>query len=636
MLKYLLTLLIATFCLPVQALMLLPQSGLGEPASLSGQLTVLLDASGKLRIEDVAAPAQSFTALPGFLGAGFTTDTYWLRFTLQRTTKTPDQWLIEVAPPFLDDVTLFVPRNDGTFDATRLGDLHPYTARPVPHRNFVFPLRLPDDQPVTLYLRVKTTSTMFVLVFAWQYPGLLAATQTDTSIYAIYFGLIALGFMTNLVFWFWLRDRLYVSYCGYLAMLALVMMATGGFITQLLFPTVPVLADRLVGIVLSLTYLIWTHFFIIALRLREHFPRLNRIFDIVLGFYALCTLVAIAGHYGAIASYLQMVVLLMNTGVAIAGPWLLWRGHREFLLYTLAFSASFVAVFVSIFRLMGWISISMPSDYITIMGTSVHIVLLNIAVADRVRRSERQLLEAEKKTVQMNIEREAVKQQRQFVAMVSHEFRTPLSVIDATAQSMEIACPPGASVTHEFITPRQEKIRRAVRRLLSLLDNVLTNERLDLIKAETRHKAEDLRDMASETAKGWQHLLSTPEQLQIEAGGEPVISLIDHELMALALSNLLDNAVKYSPPGSPIVLRIRQSQGNAWIEVEDCGPGIPVKEIDKIFNKYYRADEAQATPGAGLGLYLVRTIVQQLGGEIDVVSKPGAGACFRMRLPLVA
>ena len=345
MMKYLLALLMATLCWPAQALTLSPQTGLHNPASLSGQLSVLRDAGGKTRIEDVAAPDKTgkFVALPGFLGAGFTTDTYWLRFTLQRTPKSPDQWLIEVAPPFLDDVTLFVPHHDGKFEATRLGDLHPYAERPVPHRNFVFPVKLPDEQAVTLYLRVKTTSTMLVRVFAWQYPGLLGATQTDTSIYNIYFGLIALSFMTNMVFWFWLRDRLYASYCGYLAMLALVMMATGGFISQWLFPTVPALADRLVGIILSLTYLIGTHFFIVVLRLREHFLRLNRLFNLVLSFYALCVLVAMTGHYGVIAPWLQMVALVMNSGVAIAGPYLLLRGHREYLLYTLAFSASFAA-----------------------------------------------------------------------------------------------------------------------------------------------------------------------------------------------------------------------------------------------------------------------------------------------------
>jgi signal transduction histidine kinase len=226
-------------------------------------------------------------------------------------------------------------------------------------------------------------------------------------------------------------------------------------------------------------------------------------------------------------------------------------------------------------------------------------------------------------------------EQRQFVAMVSHEFRTPLSVIDATAQSMEIACSPGASVAHEFIIPRQEKIRRAVRRLLSLLDNVLTNERIDFPETEFKRTAEDLRDIASETAHAWRHLLSTPSQLQLELVDRPVIALVDRTMMALVLSNLLDNALKYSPPDSPITLRVRKSNNHASIEVEDHGTGIPPEAINQIFNKFYRAGDAQSVPGAGLGLYLAQTIIHKQGGQIDVVSETGQGACFRVMLPLV-
>lgn len=81
-------------------------------------------------------------------------------------------------------------------------------------------------------------------------------------------------------------------------------------------------------------------------------------------------------------------------------------------------------------------------------------------------------------------------------------------------------------------------------------------------------------------------------------------------------------------------MRARKFNSDAWLEVEDRGAGIPTKDIDKIFDKFYRTDEAQAVPDAGLGLYLVRTIVRQQSGEIDVVSEPGKGPCFRVRLPL--
>ena len=637
MLKILLALWIAAFFWPVQALTLSPQMGLHGPASLAGHLTALVDASGTLRIEDVVASAKAteFLTLPGFLGAGYTANTYWLRFTLERTPESSAAWFIEVSPPYLDEVTLFVPRDGGGFHATHLGDLQPYTERPVPHRSFVFPLALQDVQPVTLYLRVKTTSTMLVRVQAWQYAGLLAASQIETSLYSIYFGILVLGLLSNLIFWFWLRERLYLNYCGYLAMMAMAGMATGGFASQWLVPHSPLVADRLVGVCSSLAFLLGAKFFIGVLRLREHFPKLNRFFDAVFIFYALCALAAMSGNYGLVAPWLMRLAFVVTFGVALAGPWLLWRGHREYLFYTLAFTANFAATPIIIAKLMGWITINLSTDYIGMFGAFIHIVLLNVAVVDRMRLSERKMLAAVKLTAALAAENEAAQQQRQFVAMVSHEFRTPLAVIDATAQSVEIACSQAANTSYEFIASRQEKIRRAVRRMVSLLDNFLTSERLDFHKSETKREVFDLRDLAKEAAQNWSHLLHDPKQLQLVLGAAPASVFTERSMMSLALSNLIDNAIKYSPLGSLITLRVGQSHETGWIEVEDHGVGVSANEIALIFDKFYRSGDAQKVPGAGLGLYLVRSISRSQGGDIDVESKPGKGSRFRIRVALV-
>ena len=638
MLNILLAFLISSFSWSAQALSLSPQMGVHEAASLAGHLAALPESGGKWAIEDVVAADQHgrFEPLPGFLGAGYTSTTYWLRFTLERSADAPAQWYVEVDPPYLDDVTLFVPNTQGGFEATPLGDWRPYAERAVPHRHFVFPLQLPADQPQTLYLRVKTTSTMLVRVSAWQYTGLLASAQVDTSFYSVYFGVLGLGLLSNLVFWFWLRERLYLSYCAYLALLAGTMLTVGGFASQWLFPNQPLLADRLVGVTASLTYLTGTHFFAAVLRLREHFVRSRRVLDAVMLFYAVCAVAAAFGLYEVVVPWLMRLVFVVSTGVALAGPWLLWRGHREYLFYTLAFSANFVAAALTVGKLMGWWSVSMSTDYITVLGAAIHIVLLNFAVVDRVRVSELKMRAAVKHAAELAAERDAVQQQRKFVAMVSHEFRTPLAVIDATAQSVEIACSQARTIPYEFVAPRQEKIRRAVRRMVALLDNFLTSERLDVHISQGEGQKVDLRDLASDAVKSWAHLLQAPEQLQLEVGKTPVPVRVDSAMVKLALSNLIDNAIKYSPLGQPMTLRVGKTPEAGWVEVEDGGVGVSAGEIDAIFEKFYRGSrDVQNVPGVGLGLYLVRTIAHAHGGEVEVQSTPGKGSRFRLRLPLV-
>jgi signal transduction histidine kinase len=635
--KYFLALFIAAFCWPVQALVLSPQMGLHEAASLSGHLAVLRDADGLKRIEDVAAPATAakFAATPGFVSAGFTTATYWLRFTLQRTAPAADAWLLEVAPSYLDDVTLYVPRSDGSFEATHLGDLQPFSERPVPHRSFVFPVRLINEQPVTLYLRIQSSSTMLVQVQAWQYTGLLAQAQLDTSLYSIYFGILALGVMSNLMYWFWLRERIYLSYCGYLAMLAVVTIAVGGFAAQWGLANQPVLASRLVGVSVCLVYLLGTNFFVRALRLSEHFPITKRPFNLVMVFYALCALAAAVGWYGVVAPWMMLVFGVVNVVLVLSGPWLLWRGHREYLLYILAFAINLLALPFVVIKLMGWGAINVSTDHISMLGALIHIVLLHFAVVDRVRRSEGKMRVAVEQAAELAAERESVQRQRQFVAMVSHEFRTPLAVIDATAQSVEIACSQSSIALNEFIAPRQEKIRRSVRRLISLMDNFLTHERLDIQEIHSKGEKLDLRDLTRAAAKNWAHILQRPDQLQLELPEEAVTVFAEQAMLALALSNLIDNAIKYSPLGALIMLRVGKTQTDGWIEVEDCGVGVSQSEVENIFDKFYRSGDAQSVPGAGLGLHLVRTIARNQGGEVGVESTPGKGSRFRLRLKLI-
>lgn len=644
--KFLLALLIAMLCGPAHALMLSPHSGLHEPVTLSGQLSVLRDESGALSIGEVAAPQRTgeFATLPGFLSAGYVADTYWLRFTLQRKSDATDHWFVEVGLPFLDEVTLYMPRSaDGSlesavhetrqFDAIQLGDRQPYAERPVPDRNFVFPIRLADDRPVTIYLRIKTTSTMLVRVFVAQYAGLLVRAQVDTALYATYFGVVALGVLANLVFWVWLRAHVYLSYSFYLATLGALMFANGGFAAQWMFPHRPLTADQMVGVMVGLTYLSGFAFFIEVLQLRKHLPRFDRAMDALLIFYAGCGLAATAGYYSSIVSLQHLVAIASTSVLFILGPWLIWRGHREYLLYVLALSIHFAGVVFSLVRYMGWAAVDVSSDYSNMLTSGLHIVLLNFAVADRVRSADREKLVAEKRAAELAAEHDAVMQQRQFVAMVSHEFRTPLAVIDATAQSVEIACSQAAGAIHQSIAGRQDKIRRAVRRLVSLLDNYLTGERLEFKQAEIKREALDLRELASATVESWHHLMQTPEQLQLETCDEATPAFADRAMMELVLSNLIDNALKYSPPGSRITMRVGTTADNGWIEVEDSGVGIAPDEIGTIFDKFYRSDDAQTVPGAGLGLYLVRRILHEHGGEVEVVSQPGKGSRFRVRLP---
>jgi signal transduction histidine kinase len=107
----------------------------------------------------------------------------------------------------------------------------------------------------------------------------------------------------------------------------------------------------------------------------------------------------------------------------------------------------------------------------------------------------------------------------------------------------------------------------------------------------------------------------------------------DPDLLLLAIHNLLDNAVKFTSPGDTIEVRATDDGGDIVIEVADTGPGIPEQEIERVWEELYRGDQALRVPGSGLGLPMVRAIIERHGGNVSLRSRPGQGTLFSLRLP---
>jgi signal transduction histidine kinase len=131
--------------------------------------------------------------------------------------------------------------------------------------------------------------------------------------------------------------------------------------------------------------------------------------------------------------------------------------------------------------------------------------------------------------------------------------------------------------------------------------------------------------------------LAKAKHVEIQTDLEPLFSLqLDARLIEQVFSNLLENALKYSPEKSQVRLKSWESEDRIWVSIEDQGPGIPPEELSNIFQKFYRSKSAKTSPikGSGLGLYLARYFVELHQGSLDLQSKPGQGSTFTVKLPL--
>jgi signal transduction histidine kinase len=231
-------------------------------------------------------------------------------------------------------------------------------------------------------------------------------------------------------------------------------------------------------------------------------------------------------------------------------------------------------------------------------------------------------------------ERELDRLKDEFVATVSHELRTPLTSMMGFLEMLREG-EAGA------LLPEQERflsiVYRSSERLQRLVGDLLFIARLDAsgiqLKLDDAVRLEELVAEAVEAASG--DARSHEVQLQFEPNGVVAVRG-DRERLGQLVSNLISNAVKFTPAGGNVTARVFAEQGNGVVEIEDTGIGIPKAEHDRLFQRFFRASTAtdQAIPGTGLGLAITKAIAEAHDGRISCRSTPGEGTTFRLELPL--
>ena len=220
-----------------------------------------------------------------------------------------------------------------------------------------------------------------------------------------------------------------------------------------------------------------------------------------------------------------------------------------------------------------------------------------------------------------------------FVSNVSHELRTPLALIRLYAETLELGRISSADKHQEYY----EIIRKESERLTSLINNILDFSRIEAGKKEYSFRETDVADLVRSTLESYRFEIEQ-NGFQFEQkidNNLPPLS-VDREAIARSLLNLVSNAVKYSAGRKYLGVHLYRRNESVNLEVVDHGIGIPAKEQLKIFEKFYRVGDplVHNTKGSGLGLSLVRHIVQAHGGQVAVESAPGHGSKFIIILPV--
>lgn len=268
------------------------------------------------------------------------------------------------------------------------------------------------------------------------------------------------------------------------------------------------------------------------------------------------------------------------------------------------------------------------------LGAASLVGVLALIVLRRHQKLAQGLVQTEERALlqgrELEVQREVSQLKTNFVSMVSHEFRTPLSVIISSTEILRDYLP---RLTEEKRKRQFEVIVDAAQRMKELIEEVLLLGKVESGLAECQPRLVDVKaiceKVASEVAAA--HLQQNP--IEVHGSADLAFAKLDQNLMEIILSNLLSNAVKYSRPGIPVRLHYRKEGTAAVFDVADGGIGIPSFEQSEVFKPFRRGSNVGKVPGTGLGLTIVRKCVQQHGGRIDFVSNVGEGTTFTVWLP---
>jgi two-component system sensor histidine kinase KdpD len=212
---------------------------------------------------------------------------------------------------------------------------------------------------------------------------------------------------------------------------------------------------------------------------------------------------------------------------------------------------------------------------------------------------------------------------------MAHEFKTPLTSIKAATTSL-LANPnqPEESRT-ELLKVADEEAEH----LKELIDNAVEMARLDAAHIDIQAETSDLGEAVRDVVASMQNAIDS-RPLEVLCDSRLPQIAFDRRLVKLAIKQVLDNALKYSPPGTPVTLRVHSTNGSVNLEITDHGKGIPAQEQPRIFQRFYRSPYVHTQiPGSGLGLSIAHRIAQAHRGDLTVTSQPGE-TTFRLTLPV--
>lgn len=603
--------------------------------SLGGQFGRLIDHDRALSFAEVLrADAEGrFEPRSDFRGVGQTRDIHWYRFDLRRARGAPADWILELGEAYIDHLDLYVPIDPTRpaaaprdFRVIRMGDFVPYSQRPMRTRLHATPLTLPEEATVTVYLRIDSVSAIS-LFGTLRTPEAFVARQSMVMLFqGVFFGVLAILVLGYAALGLTLKDSALLAYTGYVGTVFVYYLFANGVAATLLPDSPGWLMNLGVGGTgfcgVAAAVFMWDR----LLDLRRNFPRLHRLYMVTALVGVTLAPTAVTPLFSVTNPLFSLVtsgLTLLSFGLVVT---LIRRNPRDvglrFFLATTLTAATGVTLAQASLR--G----AIPVDYVFAdpyqIASVLGMLILGTGLTLRIRQLQTERVRAEQETAFATTRAE---EQRTFVVMLSHEFRTPLASIDGAAQMIALT----GGLTDPASLKRLDRIRATTRKLSDLVEMFLSSDALDQGALALRPEPTPLGSLLDQALGG---LAAAEEEARVTVAvsvpQRPVCG--DPQFLGVAVGNLVQNALRYSSPDTTVAVTAWEEPDGVAISVADRGRGMSAEEVARIGTIYFRADSSRGTKGSGIGLYMTQKIVAAHGGTLRVESVKGEGSIFTIRL----
>lgn len=626
-------------------------------------LAVLEDTTGQWTLEDVRNPAlasrfQAWKTDRGDINLGFSRSALWIRIPLQRTSDAPANWVLELPFFQLKTVDFFAPNQS----PVRTGNAFDISTRPYLYSSYAFPVQISTDSD-SFYLRVTSDHSLTVPLTLWQEQPFRHHIQNKFILQALYFGGLIALLIYNLFLWISLKDLRFLLYSLFVGHFGLAMLAGNGLGQLFLWPGQTEFDGIAQSVFLSLVGCFSMLFADRFLQARQHIPRASQGFKLISGIFLLVAMALISTLWhglgrGWLLTFLFLIVLPTGGFVALVGAMIVRRGEKGARFFLLGWLMIWLGASIAALRSFDLLPTNTFTSYSLQISSAIEMLLLALALADMVHAERKnrevaqqqaidangRLLESarlaeerleravQERTEQLNLalstETQLLSQYMRFGALISHEFRNPLGIVNSQISLIRKE----QALGQLSLDKRLDTIDSATRRLLSLFETWLRGDRLQQamqnMKPQHLPLAAWLRELIDEQAN-----YHANHRLELKINRNVGDLWADENLLEVAVLNLIDNACKYSKAGTKVVVETLQKSGWVGISVSDEGQGIDTAHHQAVFEDYFRVASESTISGMGLGLAFVRRIVQMHQGKMELQSAVGQGSRFCLWLP---